>query len=81
MTNSSTINEDILELHRLRTEWFISKNLSSETMMSYLFEEFVGTMALQGYSEEFAEKTFKRMNEKFKTHHMRHARKDGHTES
>ena len=63
--------EDILELHKLRVEWFKSKNLEPSAMTAYLSCEFVGSLALCGYSEDFVKKTFERMLEKFKNHPMR----------
>ena len=64
--------DDIIELHLIRTKWFIDKGIEEPSaMMAYLSAEFVGTLALQGYSDEFVKSVFERMLEKFKNHPLR----------
>lgn len=67
---------DIYELHMMRLKWFQKKGYNQATMMSYLMNEFVGTLAGSGYSEKFVEATFCRMFDLFKNHHLRIRQKE-----
>ena len=64
-------DEDTLEMHKIRLQWFLDKGYSQAEMMSFLVCEFVGTMAIAGYDAEFAKKTFDRMYQKFLDHPKR----------
>lgn len=61
-------NMEIYELHEMRLKWFEDKNCSPSQIMAFLSSEFVGSLVLCGYSEEFVKKTFDMMYEKFKSH-------------
>jgi len=62
---------DIMEMHKIRLKFFKDRDYTPPQMMAFLSCEFVGSLALGGYSDEFVRKTFDRMYEAFLDHPLR----------
>jgi|GEM_PF-7081944 len=55
------------EIHQEIDPVFQNRNLKITHILAYLSLSFSGSLEMHGYSEDFAEKTFNRMLEKFKS--------------
>ncbi len=66
------MNEKLIKLfHKTIEDFCYENNITQIQAMAFLSECLIGTMAMHGYSEKFANKTFDRFNDKFKNHPKR----------
>lgn len=63
--------KDINEAHLMLVEHFLKKDFKPSQIMSFLTATFIGQMALNGYSDDFFDKTVERMKVKFINHPLR----------
>lgn len=57
---------DFQNLHAIIEKYVKDKNYTPSQVLSFLSSTFVGTMAMNGFSEEFFDATCERMKESFK---------------
>jgi late competence protein required for DNA uptake (superfamily II DNA/RNA helicase) len=58
------------ELHKMMLEWFQKKEKKPKDVMAFLTAIWIGQMCLNGYSEDFVDKTLSRMKESWKNHRL-----------
>lgn len=63
--------QDINEIHALITDWAYRKGFDTPVILALLSTMMIGTMAMKGYDEDFADETFDLMKKKFRSHLMR----------
>ena len=63
--------KDINEIHALITDWASRKGFETPTILALFSSMIVGTMAMKGYDQDFADATFDLMKKRFKNHPAR----------
>lgn len=63
--------EEIKEAHMLLLKHFEKKNFKPSQIMSFLTATFIGQMALNGYDDDFFDRTIEKMKESFRHHKYR----------
>lgn len=61
---------EIYELHYILLKWFQEKNKTPKEVISFLTVIWVGQMRLNGYTEEFVDKTLIKMKDDWKNHRL-----------
>lgn len=56
------------ELHTIMLEWFQKKEKTPKDVMAFLTATWIGQMCLNGYSEEFVDKTLNHMKKRWINH-------------
>lgn len=65
------IDEHAKELHSLMENYCTVNGYSKSTLMGFLSALFVGTMAMNGYDEDFVDSTLDLMKKRFRSHPLR----------
>lgn len=63
-------NQEHYELHAFMLKWFEERNKTPTDMIAFLTATWIGQMCLNGYKEEFVDRTLIHMKEKWKTHRL-----------
>lgn len=70
-------DEEIKELHEILIKYAVEKRWRNSQILAFLTSTLVGTMAIQGYDQDFADSTFDLMKKRFEKHPERVKKWDG----